>query len=362
LQLFMRRLPFDLFSLKKGRLRCRAEILNMKTVAKLKATEKRLEEIRKSASENATSIGSTRLVAGTPSAQNEESYYSLPALKAPVWTWQVPLYFFLGGIAGVSACVAFIAQSFRSDPAMIRTALWTALLGAAICPVLLIADLGRPSRFLNMLRVFKVRSAMSLGAWILAAFSGCTFLAVLCFELLSRGFASPLLTSLFWLGLTSAAATGLVLASYTAVLIGATAIPVWFKNRRLLPAHFLTSGLGCSAGILELTGFLIPATQILGFAASGIETVIDIFLEAQKRPVDAPLHHGTSGMTLRIAGLLEGPAALLLRVFWGSFPAGRYAAASCFLIGALLSRYAWIWAGHASARDPYALFHLQRKG
>ena len=174
-----------------------------------------------------------------------------------------------------------------------------ALHGAAICPVLLIADLGRPARFLNMLRVFKVRPAMSLGAWILAAFSGCAFLGVLCFELHSRGFANPLLTSLLWLGLASAAATGLLLASYTAVLIGATAIPVWSENRRLLPAHFLTSGLGGSAAILELAGFLIPATQILGFAASGIETVIEIFLEVRKRPIDAPLHHGRSGTTLR---------------------------------------------------------------
>jgi len=160
---------------------------------------------------------------------------------------------------------------------------------------------------------------------------------VFCFELLLRGFANPLLTSLLWLGETSAAAIGLLLAGYTAVLIGATAIPVWSENRKLLPAHFLTSGLGGSAAILELAGFLIPATQILGFAASGIETVIEIFLEVRKRPVDAPLHHGRSGTTLRIAGLLEGPAALLLRVFWGSVPAGRYAAASCFLIGALLS-------------------------
>ena len=62
-----------------------------------------------------------------------------------------------------------------------------------------------------------------------------------------------------------------------------------------------------------------------------------------------------------IAGLLEGPAALLLRVFWGSMPTGRCAAATCFIIGALLSRYAWIWAGRASAHDPDALFQLQRK-
>lgn len=77
-----------------------------------------------------------------------------------------------------------------------------------------------------------------------------------------------------------------------------------------------------------------------------METLIDIFLEVRKRPVDLPLHHGRSGTTFRIAGLLEGPAALLLRVLWGSVPAGPYA---------------WIWAARASGRDPYALFRLQRK-
>ena len=159
----------------------------------------------------------------------------------------------------------------------------------------------------------------------------------------------------------AAAITGLLLASYTGVLIGATAIPVWSENRELLPAHFLTSGLGGSAAILELAGFLIPATQIMGFAASGIETLMEILLEVRKRPVDAPLHHGRSGKTLRIAGLLEGPAALLLRAFLGASYPGRYAAAVCFLLGSLLSRYAWIWAGRASAHDPHALFNLQRK-
>jgi len=101
---------------------------------------------------------------------------------------------------------------------------------------------------------------------------------------------------------------------------------------------------------------LVPATQILGFAASGIETLIEIMLQVRKRPVDAPLHHGRSGRTLLVAGLLEG-RRLLLGVFFGSLP--RDATQRCnFLIGALLSRYAWIWAGRASASDPQALFNF----
>jgi Polysulphide reductase, NrfD len=266
-------------------------------------------------------------------------------------------------VAGVSACMGFAGQIFHSDPALIRTALWIALIGAAVCPILLIADLGRPSRFLNMLRVFKIQSTMSVGAWVLVAFSGCVFFAVFSNELILRGYAiSPLWIGLRWIGESTGAIGGLLLASYTGVLVGATAIPVWSQNRKIIPPQFLLSALGSSAGILELLGFLVPATQILGFAASGLETFLGLFLEIRKRPVDAPLHHGRSGWTLRVASLAGGPAALLVRVFWGGTSAGRYAAAMCFILGALLNRYGWIWAGRASAHDPHALFQTQRKG
>ena len=108
-----------------------------------------------------------------------------------------------------------------------------------------------------------------------------------------------------------ARSTGLLLASYTGVLLGATAIPVWHENRRLLPAHFLTSGLGGASAILEFFGFLVPATQVLGFAAPAIETLIGIMLELRHGRVDAPLHHGKSGWTMRIAGALEGPGRVV---------------------------------------------------
>src|SRR5580698_4841074 len=126
----------------------------MAPLPKPKATEERLAEIRQAAQENAAKARSS----SHPQIEGRGSYYGLPALKPPVWTWEVPLYFFIGGISGVSACIAFLAHVFRLDPAMIRVLLWVALGGAGICPVLLIADLGRPLRFLNMLRVFKLRS------------------------------------------------------------------------------------------------------------------------------------------------------------------------------------------------------------
>jgi hypothetical protein len=327
---------------------------------KPRATEERLDEIRRAAqTPGAPGLGAAQSPSSPLPAPTQQSYYGLPVLKKPVWTWEVPLYFFLGGIAGVSACIGFAAQLFHGDPAIIRAALWMGLIGASICPVLLIADLGRPSRFLNMLRVFKLQSPMSMGAWILVAFSGCMFLAVAGHELILHGFTSPLCIYLRWLGELAGAITGLLLASYTGVLIGATAIPVWSQNRAILPPHFLTSGLGSSSGILELLGFMVPATQILGFVASGFETLLGIFLEVRERPVDAPLQHGKAGWTLRIAGFVEGPASLLLRLFLGGSPRGRYAAAVCFIAGSLLNRYGWIWAGRASAQDPHALFQLQ---
>src|ERR1700727_1968992 len=105
--------------------------LPAKPKATPKATEERLDQIRKEAESKSA----------TPPAG--ESYYGLPALKPPVWTWEVPLYFFFGGIARVSACIGFVAQLFHADPALIHLCFWIGLIGAAICPALLIADLGR---------------------------------------------------------------------------------------------------------------------------------------------------------------------------------------------------------------------------
>jgi hypothetical protein len=326
----------------------------------MKATEERLQQIKVAAAEG-TLITAASPKSDHPRIAGRDSYYGLPMLKAPVWTWEVPLYFFIGGVSGVSATMAFAAQLFDKDPAIVRMLLWMALAGALICPGLLIADLGRPSRFLNMLRVFKLRSPMSNGAWILAASGAGAFLAVASNELILHGMANDAVVSLRWAGLSLGAVAGLLLASYTAVLIGATANPLWSYNRTILPSHFLVSGMGSSAAILELLGFLVPATQVLGFASAGIETALAVIFEFRRNPLNDPLHQRKTGVAFRIADLLEGPLALLLRFFLGSYAWGRWSAGICFTAGALLSRYTWIHAGRVSAAHSETLFQFQRE-
>ena len=91
----------------------------------------------------------------------------MPVIKEPTWTWEVPWYLFFGGMAGASAPLS-LGASLRGNRALARSASLVALLGAGVSPLLLVADLGRPARFLNMLRVFKVTSPMSMGSWILS--------------------------------------------------------------------------------------------------------------------------------------------------------------------------------------------------
>jgi formate-dependent nitrite reductase membrane component NrfD len=328
-----------------------------------KATEARLDALRDEAARTGQVTGAGITPSESPLSHSgaKKGYYGNPLLKPPVWTWQVPLYFFAGGVAGAAASIAFVAHVLGRDTSLVRAALWVALLGAVASTPLLVADLGRPSRFLNMLRVFKIQSPMSVGAWTLAVFSSAVGLAVVCQEMVLRGYSSDLLLALRWVAEAAGALAGLVLVSYTSVLLAVTAIPVWSENRRLLPLHFVASALGASAGVLELLGFLNTATHGMAFAAAAVETCVAVSIEMRGRAVDAPLRKGKLGWLIRVAGSLTGPLPLVLRIFFAHALGIRRVASACFILGALLSRYAWIAAGHVSSRDFKTLFELQRR-
>jgi hypothetical protein len=278
-------------------------------------------------------------------------------LKAPRWKWEIPLYFFAGGVAGSSAVIATTAEWIGGDPELARHARWVALGGSAVSSVLLVKDLGRPERFLNMLRVFKPQSPMSVGSWILAAFSSFTAAATFV-DWVRQRYGNSLPIRLAGAGTKSLSALfGLPFSNYTGVLIGATAIPVWNRNIKTLPIHFEASGVQAAVSILELMGYDgNPALNALGIGSTMWESWEGFQLESKLDPVLDPLKHGTSGWITRAGGVLSGPMPLGLRL-WAAFADPqrsrqlRRLAAISGIAGSVLTRYGWLLAGGASVRQ-----------
>src|SRR5436853_1647309 len=320
-------------------------------------SEKRLEQLREQAWKEGVVPGKGVDVAGGP-IPRKPGYYGQPVVKPPVWTWEIPIYFFIGGLSGMSAVIASAAVLFHHVD-LARTAIWLAAIGVILSSVLLIMDLGRPLLFINMLRVFKYQSAMSMGVWILSTFGACVVPGLIALELHAHqvfgGTIDQLLRIATGVLIFGSAFFGTLLATYTGVLIGATAIPAWFLHRLLLPIHFGTAGLGSAAGLLELLGHRIAALNFLGYYAAGVESALLIWLSRDKQgAANRAIHEHGSGWLIRIGEVLNGPLAIVLRLF-GLIP---FAAIS-FLTGALVSRFGWIAVGKVSGSDPEAVFASQ---
>jgi hypothetical protein len=321
-------------------------------------TEQRLEQLREQAWDKGIVAGRGVDVTGGP-IPRRSGYYGQPIVKPPVWTWEIPIYFFIGGFAGMAAVIAFAGLVFHEID-LARTAMWLATIGAVLSPILLTIDLGRPRLFLNMLRVFKYKSPMSVGAWIVFAFGACVIPGVIAFELHAQhifgGGIDQYLKIFAHLLVVGSAFWGVLLATYTGVLLGVTAIPAWFLHRVLLPIHFGSAGLGSAAALLELLGHRVAPLSALGFLAAAIETALWIWLEIDKHgAADRALHEGSAGWLIRGGEFPSGPLALILRLA-NLVPL----AAISFLLGALISRFGWIEAGKVSGRDPEAVFASQR--
>jgi len=307
---------------------------------------------------------------GGPGESATPGYYGQSVVKPPVWTWEIPAYFFVGGLAGMAALLsagtllaggALVAgPEGHTARALLRASLWTAVIGAVASTALLISDLGRSGRFLNMLRVFKWRSPMSVGAWTLAVFGGLAFSAALLAEWHHRaapaGPFGPGWTAALVTAVIGSAILGVLLSTYTGVLIGATSVPAWFTHRGMLPVHFGNAGLGSAVAFLILLGFRLESLYVLGFVTATVETVLAGVMEVRRHgPADRALRRGRSGLLIRTSLALMGPLAL------GLWIGGVVSlAAASFLAGALLNRFGWMEAGRVSGRDPEATFSAQR--
>lgn len=280
------------------------------------------------------------------------SYYGRPVLKRPRWKApHLPGYLYFGGLSGASATMAALADVTGRERLSLTGRL-TAVTAAAAGSALLVAELGRPERFLNMLRVFKPTSPMSVGSWVLAVHGGLT----------SASAASAVTGIAPWLGRAAgagAALTGPVLATYTGVLMADTAVPAWHEGYRHLPPLFAGSALA-SAGAVAMAA--VPREEAgparrMALLGAGLELAAGAALERGKgmrehpELVSEPYRTGRAGALLKCGrGLTAAGAA-------GTLVAGRSRTAAVLSAvaltgGALCTRFGVLYAGIASAEDP----------
>jgi len=286
-------------------------------------------------------------------AATPRSYYGLPVIKEPTWTPEIPFYFFFGGLAGASAGFAYVS-GLRGDDEVARRAWAIALGGVVVSPALLISDLGQPKRFLNMLRVFKVTSPMSVGSWVLATAGPLTAVAAV-------NAWTGRLPRLAAAARPGAALLGLGLSTYTAALVADTAVPVWHEARGTLPYVF-AGGSAASAGAAALVATAsrpaAPARR-LALAGAALELVSAQAMERSLGEVGEPYRRGAAGALSRAGQALTatGAGVIALR---GQTRSGALAGGSMVLGGALLERWSIFRAGFQSARDPRHVVGPQR--
>jgi formate-dependent nitrite reductase membrane component NrfD len=283
-----------------------------------------------------------------------------PFLHAPLWGWEVASYFWFGGMASGSAFIA-LACDTAGDHRSAAIARRVALGAVTPAPLLLIADLGRPERFLNMMRIVKPRSPMNMGAWCLVAFSGSSALAVGC-DLAARPRAARAfgaLTSLL----------GSYLGSYTGVLLACTAVPVWARSRTILGPAFVATATatGAAATRLVLVASGLPNGHPTRRALGTIETAsmaTELALSAigERRLGDAAeaLRAGRPGVYFRAAKSLVALGFSLRLVARRTGSREHDLASVMYLAAGLAFRFAWVHAGSASATDDAAVAAMAR--
>ena len=283
------------------------------------------------------------------------TYYDRPVLKQPVWTWEIPAYFFTGGLAGASASLGAIARR-RSHPLLARAARRIALGGVVVSPALLVSDLGRPERFHHMLRIFRPTSPMSVGTWVLTVFG-------------PAAGASAVLAELGWwprlqrLAETVAGGLGPVMATYTAVLVADTAIPVWHEARHELPFVFAGSAAasaGAAATLLAPAAEAGPARRLAvtgGLLELGAAEVMRVRLGEQGEPYRL----ADAGRWSRAATACTAAGTALIGLGGRRRRAAAVVGSALLLAGSVCQRWAVYRAGFISAADPKYTVGPQRR-
>jgi hypothetical protein len=284
-----------------------------------------------------------------------QSYYGRPILKEPVWQPEIPFYFFFGGIAGASS-VLHAGARLTGNERLARRSLFVGAAADLVSPALLVSDLGRPERFLNMFRVFKVTSPMSVGSWVLLV-SGSTSNTAALLELLGK--LKPVKVA----AEVVSALAGPPLATYTGTLIADTSIPVWHEARQELPWLFgasASASAGAAASLVVGRDEGGPARRLaLGGAIA--ELVLTEVMRRRLGFVGEVYRKGDAGRYGRISKLCTAAGATLLATAGKRSRAAAIGGGALVLAGGLALRWSVFRAGFQSAGDPRYVVVPQRE-
>jgi formate-dependent nitrite reductase membrane component NrfD len=274
------------------------------------------------------------------------SYYGRPVLKEPVWKQEIPWYLFTGGLGGASAVLSTAAR-ITGNERLARRSIYIGAASDAVSPLLLIADLGRPERFLNMLRVFKVTSPMSVGSWILAVSSSASSLSAF---LHAIGRFHRIGDS----ARAVAAGSGAPLAVYTGTLLSDTAIPVWHEARHELPFLFGSSAIasaGAAAAIAVPPAEAAPARR-LAIGGALVENALMVMMVRRLGMIGEPYKQDEAGRYAKLAKACTLGGAGLLALAGRRSRLASIAGGALVLAGEAALRWSVFKAGFQSARDP----------
>jgi formate-dependent nitrite reductase membrane component NrfD len=283
------------------------------------------------------------------------TYYDRPVLKKPVWKWYIPAYFFTGGMAGASATLSFAAR-LRGNDRLARRASLISLAGIAASPVFLIADLGRPDRFYNMLRVAKPTSPMSMGTWLISLFGPATGAAAL-------SDVTGVLPGAGRLAEAVAAVLGPGVSTYTAVLTADTAIPAWHEAWRELPIVFAggsAASAGAAAVLVTPAADAAPARRLVALGTS-MELAAERAMVQRLGDLAEPYRSGQASSPVKAAKGLLRAGALLVSLGGHRRPWLARTGAVATLAGVALTRWSIFKAGFESAEDPRFTVQPQRE-
>jgi len=283
------------------------------------------------------------------------SYYHRPILHRPRWEpLDIAGYLFLGGLAGASSVVAAAAQ-LTDRRQLARGAKCGSAAAIALSFVALVHDLGRPARFANMLRVFKVTSPMNLGSWLLSAFGPLSTVA-------AASAVTGVAPGLGACSTAGAAVLGPLVAAYTAALVSDTAVPSWHAGYREMPLVFVGSSAAAAAGLGLVVAPVAESAPLrhLGVLGGCGELLAERAMWRRMGQAAAPYREGTAGRFQRAAELLTVAGAVGAATVSRCSRLAAAASGLALLGGSAATRFAIFHAGRQSVSDPRYVTDPQR--